>query len=449
MMWVLGLLIFLDLTYPVIAWVGNGLRSPLKVAPPSHRARTIFSSADKDEENEPSNPYADPNYPDLEFINYDDPNYTSGQENDEFLDSSSTDEAVEAMREERRRKNDEYQFETYHANCLKSGEKFKGEWTVYRTSTFLKSTGEEESDIPRFKKENHVRKVISSGNKIKLNSPPESFEMRVDGERLVHEERLAESYDFEDSDEWDEVVADGLLASDDDDIDEHMVGRRYWPEQMSSWDFRGPPGAMCVGNAYTICDGIPIQADDADNFEGPFSELRNEIGIYYRRMRFRVKWDYRINRSNETGHGATPPLLLYSMIVCRETRERWPRYLTETNLDETISEKLFGTPGAAGGLYDPPPVGSQQQASLYMSLDLDGGATVLFPYRIDQDINAHNGNGWVQSLDWSPGRLRYQADRKFHGGKNIRGLRSLELSEVQAQDAQQWRPNDDGSDMRQ
>ena len=31
---------------------------------------------DEDESEKPANPYADPNYPELEFVNYDDPNYT-------------------------------------------------------------------------------------------------------------------------------------------------------------------------------------------------------------------------------------------------------------------------------------------------------------------------------------------------------------------------------------
>jgi hypothetical protein len=101
------------------------------------------------------------------------------------------------------------------------------------------------------------------------------------------------------------------------------------------------------------------------------------------------------------------------------------------------------------GLYDPPPVGSEEQASQYMSLNLDGGATVLFPYLMDQDPETHPGSGWVTSLDWTPGDLRYQVDRKVNGGKGLLGLRTLELSEVQGATADTWRPNDGGSNMRQ
>ena len=71
----------------------------------------------------------------MEFVDYSDPEYVVDQGvGDEFFD---TDAKVEEMREERRVKNDEFQFETYHADTLKSGDLYKGEWTVYRTSTFL------------------------------------------------------------------------------------------------------------------------------------------------------------------------------------------------------------------------------------------------------------------------------------------------------------------------
>ena len=57
--------------------------------------------------------------------------------------------------------------------------------------------------------------------------------------------------------------------------------------------------------------------------------------------------------------------------------------------------------------------------------------------------------GWVTSLDWTPGRIRYQVDRKVLGGTKLKGLRTLELSEVQGEDAERWRPKDGGSNMRQ
>jgi len=411
------------------------------VASSATNSRIPLQMAEEDDEENPFNPYADPNYPELEFVNYDDPEYEVDQGvTDEYFD---TDAEVEQMREDRRRKNDEFQFETYHAETLKSGDTYKGEWTVYRTSTFLE-TSEEVGDVPAFKKEKKIRKVVTKGNKIFLDPPVGGFEFRVDGERIVHEERLAEAEDFEDDEEWEEYAK---LQGNQGGTD--FVGKTFWPKELGAKDFRGEAGIMCVGNCYTICDSTPLNGIEKakDDFDGPFSELRTEVGIQYKRLRLRVKFDYRVkaDESNEEN----PALHLYSMVVCREARERWPRYETKSNIDDSISETLFGAAGAPGGLYDPPPVGSDEQAMQYMLLDLDGYASVLFPYKIDQDPDAHDGNGWVQSLDWSPGRIRLQADRKVLGGVKLRGLKTLELTEVEAEAADQWRPNDDGENMRQ
>ena len=164
---------------------------------------------------------------------------------------------------------------------------------------------------------------------------------------------------------------------------------------------------------------------------------------------------YRKNRLNyrilpkEAKHKA-PPLHLESLVVCRETKDRWPKVgKSRTVADKAVADALFGAPGAEGGLYDPPPVGSEEQAGQYMMLDLEGRATLLFPYIMDQDEDKHDGNGWVVSLDWTPGSNRYQVDRKVEGGPNLLTLRTLELSEVQSVDAEQYRPRDGGANMRQ
>jgi hypothetical protein len=74
-----------------------------------------------------NNPYADPSYPDLEFINYDDPNYHANQgASDEYYSSSDTEQEIEAMRQDQKRRNDEYQFQTYFKAILKDGAEYKG-----------------------------------------------------------------------------------------------------------------------------------------------------------------------------------------------------------------------------------------------------------------------------------------------------------------------------------
>ena len=103
----------------------------------------VLRSAEGDDEDKPENPYQDPNYPELEFVNYADPEYQVDQGvGDEFFDPESTEEKIEAMREERRMRNDEFQFETYYKEILKEGEEYKGEWTVYYSSTFLEGVDE-------------------------------------------------------------------------------------------------------------------------------------------------------------------------------------------------------------------------------------------------------------------------------------------------------------------
>jgi hypothetical protein len=119
-------------------------------------------------------------------------------------------------------------------------------------------------------------------------------------------------------------------------------------------------------------------------------------------------------------------------------------------LDAVPRCALFGQDGAGGGFYDPPTVGTDEQAGHYMLLDIAGGATILFPYKLDQDPKAFDSYGWVTSLDWTPpGEIRHQVDRKVRSGFDLLQLRTLELSEVRSTDADQYRPRDGGKDMRQ
>jgi hypothetical protein len=421
------------------------------------RASEPSSAQDEDAEQEKEiNPYADPNYPELEFVNYDDPEYRVDQGVDnEFFDPTSTEEQVEAMREERRVKNDEYQFETYYRDILKEGQEYKGEWLVYQTTTV-----EDDPVIgvgvgvvagpPRLAKmSGEPLKVITRGERIEIKSSSSSSAAasennRLKHTRLIHHETIYTDMDKKKSPE--QVRAET-----------EIMNSKYTPLEISSRDFRGEQGIMCVGNAYTICSAVPLhkgqqqqQAGESTTHDGPFSQYRSEIGIQSDLLRFRIKLDYAV-RANEQETQVLPPLHLKSLIVCRETLGMWPRNEKYKSKAEAITgEALFGPPGAPGGLYDPPPVGSEEQASQYMMLDLEGGATLLFPYLIDQNPDAYPNSGWVTSLDWTPvGPYRYQVDRKVNADKGILGLRTLELSEVGSANAADWRPKDGGADMRQ
>ena len=454
--------------------------SPSRHVHPHNRLpRPLHSSPNNNnnnEEEENDNPYSDPDYPDLEFINYNDPNYSAFQDEDiinnppsskKGLTEEETLAEIESMRESRRKRNDEFQFETYHSKVLRSGEITRGEWTVFQTDTFMGDSMVGQRDegmrhIPRLLKWDKTLKVISRGYKVILD---EEAEWRVDGERIVHCETLAGVEDF--------PYMDNVEIQWDEEERLHLENT-FWPGQLESLDFRGPGGNMCVGKAYTICDAVPIEEKgDEDRHDGPFSEMRTELGVADRDMRFRVKLDYAILEEDE-GSASPPPLHLRTLTVCRETLDGfWPKPIDNgidleaeedmTTLPEStarrkdqdkVDVRLFGPSGANGGLYDPPPVGSEERATQnYMLLDFEGGATLLLPHRLDQhhagDEENENSHGWVTSLDWTPGEIRYQVDRKVLSGKKLKGLKTLELSEVVGQDADKWRPKDGGVDMRQ
>mmetsp|Transcript_21896 Transcript_21896/g.52100 ORF Transcript_21896/g.52100 Transcript_21896/m.52100 type:complete len:448 (+) Transcript_21896:214-1557(+) len=404
--------------------------------PRAIRPEISLAAQSSEEEEEKENPYQDPSYPELEFVDYSDPEYQVDMgTGDEFFDSDVTEERVEAMREERRVKNDEFQFETYYRDVLKEGREFKGEWTVYRTSTFLDGDNDA-NGRPRLSKAVGPFKVISRGERINIGDEEQKLsDNRLEYERILHHEKV-----FNDPDESEAKSLEIIKQ------EELSMKTKFWPEQLSSFDFRGQQGIMCVGNAYTICNSTPL-VDSETPHVGPYGTYSAELGITSEDdVRFRIKLDYSVL---EDDIKKQPPLHLKSFTICRETLGMWPRAQNYKSAIEAITQDaLFGPRGAGGGLYDPPPVGSAEQASQYLLLDLEGRATVLLPYLMDQDPDVHD-SGWVTTLDWTPSSQRYQVDRKTKLGKQILGLRTLELTEVQSADAETYRPTDGGENMRQ
>eukprot|EP00592_Proboscia_alata_P007835 CAMPEP_0194365980 /NCGR_PEP_ID=MMETSP0174-20130528/13985_1 /TAXON_ID=216777 /ORGANISM="Proboscia alata, Strain PI-D3" /LENGTH=464 /DNA_ID=CAMNT_0039140907 /DNA_START=79 /DNA_END=1473 /DNA_ORIENTATION=+ len=397
--------------------------------------------------------------PELEFIDYDDPNYQidQGLVEGEFTQTSDpdADEAeIEEMREYRRKRNDEYQFETYFEKILRNGEVFRGVWTSYATDTFLGEDKEE--GAPRIRRLRDTKRVISTAEKRVVD---ENAEWRGDREAIFCREQ----------------VLDEDLCAGGDESGTSDVESTYWPAVMKNFDFRGPAGIMCVGGlAYTICDAVklatqPDPSEERGEHDGPFKEYRFEIGIQTELKkeqdptleceRLRIKMEYLIKDADLEAGLPTPPLHLATITVCRELMDtlsnQWP--------EDTANPLLFREPlGADGGLYDPPPLGPEAQASQYLGLDLEGGASILLPHTISQNplsfvkpdaqnIRSGQGQGWVASLDWTPpdGKIRYQVDRKMFPGKRVKGLKSLELTEVQASEADKWRPTDGGKNMGQ
>jgi len=407
----------------------------------------------------------------LEFYDYDNPEFEIDQGvYDEFpqrLTKDQTEEEIEAMRESRRRKNDEFQFETYYKSFVKDCE-WRGEWTVYETSTFIQENVKDENGLPKLVKPKREIKAVCTSRREATGVEKEEDNITTDV--IVHEEVVVTNEAMDDSLKSrrekdvdggfgrtafesfrDEMSEGGKSKPSSPSTTREVNPRKYWPKELKTIDFRGPQGNMCVGNAYTLCWGEKLgQAsekeeelmsltDIATANSGPLQKLNIEVGLRYGEIRMRSKLDYEIKEGG-IFKSKTPKLFLKTITICRERLGQWP----------TKKEKAFyGPSGATGGLFDPPPVGGEAQAASYMQLDLEGYATVLFPHVLEQDSNKYDGNGWCISLDWTPGKMRYQADRKFLGGKSIKGLKTLELSEVASEQAEEYRPRGGPEDMRQ
>ncbi|GMI48336.1 hypothetical protein TrCOL_g8830 [Triparma columacea] len=391
-----------------------------------------------------------------ELFDYANAEYSDQGDLDTFpSNSDKTELEIEEMREERRRKNDEFQFETFYKDFVGEEEEWRGEWTRYETTTFLPNEAAPQGGMPQLVKPIRSTKAITTA----LRTNPS-------GDKSTTHDYITQS-EYHITDESADTSLRTTVTRDPStnfganepekctEITRQVNEKHYAPRKMRREDFRGPQGNMCVGNAYTTAyavnnikggSGKPTLEEGEEgrnNDKGPFSELYMELGIRYGEIRFRLKLDYSTKRSTGIkgwgvlGSRKDDRLWLVAVTVCRERLGKWP----------TQKEKAFkGPKGAPGGLFDQPKVGLDRRDK-YMQLDLEGYASTLFPFVINQD--SKDEGGWVVSLDWTPGKMRYQADRKFLGGENVKGLRTLELSEVKAEQAEEYRPRGGPEDMRQ
>ena len=218
--------------------------------PPPHalfQTNTDNNDDDDCETPPPSiNPYADPNYPDLEFVNYDDPEYSidrsllsSDDEEDETL--------LEQMREERRVANDEYQYNTYWNTVWNAGlSTYRGEWTVYYSNRFFPQFDDQEEDndgiddddansLPRLIQLSDApltvisRATLQNATAATTTASPNSY--------ITHLEELEQGM-------GDVALA---MAGGADEIEQQVVSQTYWPVQLSQSDFRGHQGIMICG----------------------------------------------------------------------------------------------------------------------------------------------------------------------------------------------------------
>jgi len=327
-------------------------------------------------------------------------------------------EAIEAMRESRRERNDQFQFETFWG-LVGGGDEWKGRWEVVDVAH--DGSGSPPTLSPR-------KKQIYVTSRVRREEKDGTFDMSK-GSRLLREETVVsdpkgDNEHLRDTDE--ERGADMTsIPSAAADLSEFTPSPFPSLEQL---DFRGEAGNMVVANAYTVCSTVP------EGNDGPLKSFNVELGLVYGEIRLRLRLHY-------AAKGDCGDLLLGTVVMCRDRRDRWP----------SERERAFmGPAGAPGGLYDPPPIGEEDQTK-YMLVEFDGYTSSLFPYVISQaeDVDGENSHrGVVASIDWSPGRMRYQVDRKMQFGRHVKHLRTLELSEVQVDDAERLRPKNP-DDMRQ
>lgn len=176
--------------------------------------------------------------------------------------------------------------------------------------------------------------------------------------------------------------------------------------------FRPECGNMAVGGAFTLA----TPSKEADG--GWLLEmcLREES----RRVRCKLLYQ----PVDGDGGDGTPAMRITNVAIVREVLGGGEFLLSDVSGEEP---DIDGSPGR--GLYDPPPGEKLRYVSLYS----EGGITLVFPSEVAAD-----GEG-VISLDWIAGRMRYQIDRKF--AKLDGSLASLELTEIQKEDAETYLPD--------
>lgn len=241
----------------------NVARFQLLQPTPFHHKKSSFRLAIQDSDNTDGdddsdtpafNPYADPNYPDLEFVNYDDPEYSIDRSLSAAEAGIDDEVLLEQMREERRVANDEYQYNTYWHTVWNAGlSTYRGEWTVYYSSTFFPQFDDEEEgeDAPE-------EGSVSNGlpRLIQLSDAPLTVVSRAMIQNVTTTTTTtsdptvwsANSY-ITHIEELEEGMGDVALATAGgaDETEQLVVSQTYWPEQLLQSDFRGHQGIMICG----------------------------------------------------------------------------------------------------------------------------------------------------------------------------------------------------------
>jgi hypothetical protein len=211
------------------------------------RARQQEKEDDDEEDKKKINPYADPNYPDLEFVDYSDPEYSINQSDEYFsttppapsrqnaeVEKVEEQALLEEMREEQRRGNDEYQFRTYHRDFCHT---YHGEWTIYTTNLLTDPT----CAIPTLQEVSTKATVVSRGEKIMRADSTSRYD--IDKEFIRHFQGFQRPTLMNDAG----IEAFFDEASSSSSPEHELLLLPYWPETLQARDFRGEAGIMVCG----------------------------------------------------------------------------------------------------------------------------------------------------------------------------------------------------------
>jgi hypothetical protein len=229
----------------------------------SFQQATRDGDSDEDDDNETPafNPYADPNYPDLEFVNYDDPEYSI----DRSLSAAEADiedeSLLEQMREERRVANDEYQYNTYWHTVWNAGlSTYRGEWTVYYSSNFFPQFDEEDDDDKETEEENanglpRLIQLSDAPLTVISRATRQSIPTTTTSPTTTDDKVLSENSYITHVEELEQGMGDVdlAMAGGADDVEQKVVSQTYWPTQLSQADFRGHQGIMICGKYVLVC----------------------------------------------------------------------------------------------------------------------------------------------------------------------------------------------------
>jgi len=277
-------------------------------------------------------------------------------------------------------------------------------------------------------------------------------EMAGDWEGLTQEYRLSSTSGELELVEEEETSSSLRVEGGTDPSSSRLIFRNLFGanqvEELSPTDCRPQKGKQIVGTAFTLCTCPTSSSErrpDGPEERPPQSHLC-EVGIRSKdnKKRIRVILDYE-QKEEESG----PSWELRSLKVVREVRVRSANETEASRTFNRMDTDLFWTqPGK--GIYDLPPVSSQPE---YRTLSVMGRLTVCLPLKVgvswekqlrqgatDQVPFREGGTKVVGaiSVDWTIGKMRYQADRKFD--RLDGSISSLEETEILGEDADVYVP---------